>query len=273
MNDFTEKVFDEFENDLKLYYCGKRIYNFSHYFGPYDRDTYLLYYIKEGKALLQNQGEAITLSGNGFFVNFPQSRTVYRCVDKIPWSIQWIAVEGNTIEKYLQLLGITREQPFLPLSDGQPVEELFDEMYENFDKGTLASKLYCISLVHKLFSIIAEEQKEPRSHNPYIRAALQLMESNYSDAGFNVRAMADQVGLQYNYFSVLFKKELGESPVTILSDYRLNLACKLLKYTNKPIYEVASHCGFSDELYFSRSFRKKYGVSPSYYRKIEEYPT
>lgn len=273
MSYFEEKVFEGLENELKLFYCGKRIHNFSHSFGPYTRQQYLIYYIKEGSATLQLDGRAMELTSKGFFVNFPNSQTIYHCAENVPWSIKWIVVEGRVIEQYLLLLGITRSNPFMLLRNPREIEAVFDEMFEQFDSHALSAKVYCISLLYKLFSLLADSAVFGQNENAHVQAAQELMEQNYHDSNFNVSHMAQMLGLHHNYLSVLYKKETGFSPISALGDIRLKNACKMLKFTDKPIKEIASLCGFSDELYFSRAFRKKFGVSPSAFRRSEEYLT
>ena len=273
MNTYEEKVFDVFENDIQLFYCGKRLHNLSHHYGPHDRDTYLLYYVKEGKAKLCINGREDMLTGPAFFVNFPNSQTEYTCIDNIPWSIKWMVADGAIIETYLSLLGITRNTPFLSLKDSQSIETVFDEMYELFDKGTLSSKAYCISLVHKLFSLLFEKMQPVQKGNEYVSAALELIEKRFSEHSFNVATLAECVGLNANYFSILFKKETGKTPVKALCEYRLETACKMLKFTNRSVKGIAHSCGFTDELYFSRVFKNKYGISPVEYRSNEEFLT
>ena len=69
------------------------------YSQEYNLDKYLMYFIKEGTAeLTTRDGETITL-GNGFFVNFPNNGFCYKCDDSSPWSIKWISVNGDIIEK------------------------------------------------------------------------------------------------------------------------------------------------------------------------------
>lgn len=273
MNNFTEKIFDGFENEIKLYYCGRRLKNLSHSFGPYDRDTYLIYYIKEGTALLKCNGKETEISAKGFFVNFPNSQNTYRCKDNVLWSIKWIVVDGVMIEKYLSHLGITRENPFIKLKNSREVELVFDEMYENFDKNTLASKINCVALTHKLFSLLAEKATAVSTENNYVANAIDLISTNFSNPDFNVSVLSEMLGLHYNYFSIIFKKETGLTPKKAISNYRMTNACKMLKFTNKSIKEVASDCGFADEFYFSRAFRKSYNKSPRQYRQHEEYLT
>ncbi len=273
MNRCEEKQFSGFENDVQLYYCGKREHNYSHHFGPYDRDQYLLYYIKEGRARLSVNGHEVELCGQGFFVNFPHSLTEYHCVKHVPWSIRWVVVDGAMIERYLSLLNITRDMPYLPLWDGHAIEAVFDEMYALFEKETPSAKVHCVSLVHKLFALLLERTQPAVKEHEHIAAALRLIERRFSDPLFNVAALAREVGLNANYFSILFKKETGKTPAKTLCEYRLGTACKMLKFTNKPVKSVAYDCGFSDELYFSRTFKKQYGMSPIQYRAEKQYLT
>ncbi len=267
MNTFEEKVFDEFENEIKLYYCGKRFRNISHRFGPYAQKRYIIYFIKEGRAeLTLNSGKILILS-RGFFVNFPESLSYYTCEEGTPWTIKWIVADGIMIEKYLSLLGITRERPFMPLREESRAEMIFDEMYEHFDKNLLSSKIYCISLVHRLFATLAEDMRDIKTYSDYVLYARKLIEENYSSPEFNVSSLARALGLHHNYFSILYKKETGEAPMKAINRVRLQNAAKMLRFTDKSIKEVAHDSGFSDELYFSRVFKKAFGTSPGIYRK------
>ena len=73
----------------------------------------------------------------------------------------------------------------------------------------------------------------------------------------------------YDYLRKLFQKELGVTPHRYLMDKRLKLAVELL--TNdanagaRTIGDIAPLCGFHDPLYFSKIFKKQYGVAPRYY--------
>ena len=68
----------------------------------------------------------------------------------------------------------------------------------------------------------------------------------------------------------IFKKEIGLSPLDYLNELRFNNAKKLLGTERTPQYkvsEISYLCGFYDVGYFTRMFRKKYGITPSDYRK------
>lgn len=63
-----------------------------------------------------------------------------------------------------------------------------------------------------------------------------------------------------------FKAIVGISPIYYLNSYRLQKATYMLMNTKKNIQEIAVDCGFDDNSYFSKLFKKKYGVTPHNYR-------
>jgi AraC-like DNA-binding protein len=68
--------------------------------------------------------------------------------------------------------------------------------------------------------------------------------------------------------SRLFKKITGRSFKQYQVWFRIEQACSLLvSMPNRPIMEIAEAVGFDDSLYFSRLFSKRFGFSPSDYRK------
>ena len=71
---------------------------------------------------------------------------------------------------------------------------------------------------------------------------------------------------QIPIFSSIFKKEVGISFITYLTDYRMQQAVHLMLETNEKNYEIAEHVGYEDANYFGYVFKRKYGMSPSKYR-------
>ncbi len=270
MNAFEEKVFGGSLDDCELLYCGKRLGNLGHTYGPHTRDDHLIYYIKEGRARLLLGGREHELTGGSVFVNFPHSDARYLARPDEPWSIKWIAAKGQRLEEYLSLVGLTREAPARRLPRGEEIEWIFDEMYEEFDRSSLASRFFCLSLMHRLFSLLSGDAVS--SADPRVSRANALIAEHYADPEFGVSELASMVGLHHNYFSVLYKRETGEAPIRTLTEHRLRAAAKMLRFTDRTVKEIAYASGFFDELYFSRAFRARYGLSPTAYRRSHAYP-
>jgi AraC-like DNA-binding protein len=80
---------------------------------------------------------------------------------------------------------------------------------------------------------------------------------------------ARAVGLHPAYFRRMFKRETGLTPMEWLNQRRLQMARQYLAGTRKSVAEIAEDCGFQDQFYFSRVFRRHFGQSPLQYRKGE----
>lgn len=106
-----------------------------------------------------------------------------------------------------------------------------------------------------------------RAGNPAVQAAKSFMWENYTHR-LTLGEIAGHVHLNPQYFSVLFKRETGQSVVDHLTHLRLEQAKVLLKDTILPINQVAGQVGYEDPDYFSRLFRKINGMSPRQYRNI-----
>ncbi|GAA0790598.1 hypothetical protein GCM10008910_00430 [Faecalicatena orotica] len=70
--------------------------------------------------------------------------------------------------------------------------------------------------------------------------------------------------------SGLFKKEVGEPITEYLTRYRIEKAKELLKDNTMRLREIAEMVGFNDVSYFSNTFKKVAGMSPTEYRTLSE---
>ena len=84
----------------------------------------------------------------------------------------------------------------------------------------------------------------------------------------NIDYMADGIHLSPNYLRSIFK-ELEEITVgDYITDYRFNKACNLLKQRKYKVKEVSLMVGYENVSYFCSQFTKRYGKTPTEYRKM-----
>ena len=96
--------------------------------------------------------------------------------------------------------------------------------------------------------------------------ALEWMENNYSNQNLNMTMAANEVSLNYSYFSIAFKERTGVSFVNYLKNLRVEKSKTLLS-SGKKVYEAAKLVGYNNPTLFSQAFRDEVGISPADYRK------
>ena len=100
-----------------------------------------------------------------------------------------------------------------------------------------------------------------------VEKAKEYIRNNYNDEELSVEKLCFNLHVSPTYFSTIFKKETDMSFVSYLTDIRLEEAVKLLNTTDDKTYIIATKVGYQEANYFSYVFKKKYGISPSRYRK------
>ena len=97
--------------------------------------------------------------------------------------------------------------------------------------------------------------------------AKEYVHQNYADEELSLDRICEVLGVSNSYFSSIFKKETGNSFISYLTDYRMEQASCQLVETNEKSYIIAKNVGYTDPNYFSYVFKRRFGVSPSKYRR------
>ena len=122
-------------------------------------------------------------------------------------------------------------------------------------------------LLMELSSTPQSSDKKNSSGIPaVIPAACDWIHANYRRSFF-VEELADAVGYQADYLSSLFKRHMGLSLVSYTNRLRIEASKKLLSNYDLSIKETAYSCGFPDEKYFMKVFKKFEQCTPTDYRR------
>lgn len=106
---------------------------------------------------------------------------------------------------------------------------------------------------------------EERSNNSYsknINKALEYISDNYRKQ-ISVEMVSEHISKTPNYFSTLFKKEIGMSFSEYVNILRIKKAKELMDNSDMLLNEIAEYVGYSNYIYFTQVFKKIEGFSPS----------
>lgn len=80
-------------------------------------------------------------------------------------------------------------------------------------------------------------------------------------------ALAAKFFLNKTYMCSAFRNECGMTLISFITSVRMRMAAAALAETRASVQEIASGVGYADSAYFSRLFKKAYGLSPEAYRR------
>ena len=100
----------------------------------------------------------------------------------------------------------------------------------------------------------------------YVQETMDYIGKNCADPNLSVSQVASELGLSEGHLSHLFKKETGTTVGNYLTRCRIQKPMGLLRQRKLKVYEVAEACGYRDITYFSGTFKKLVGMTPSEYQ-------
>ncbi|WP_173472643.1 response regulator [Eubacterium ruminantium] len=102
-----------------------------------------------------------------------------------------------------------------------------------------------------------------------IKNAQTYIEKNYSK-DLILDDVSKELKISPYYFSKLFKKRTGSTFIEYVTAVRIEKSKELLRNTSKSMKEICIEVGYADANYFSRTFKKNVGVTPSEYKEGKE---
>lgn len=96
--------------------------------------------------------------------------------------------------------------------------------------------------------------------------AKAYIEVHYSDSSLTVSDVAKDQYINETYLRKMFKTETGYTITEYITDIRMTKAKALMASGNIKLSDVAELIGYNDAGYFSRAFKKYYGISPSQFK-------
>ncbi len=122
-----------------------------------------------------------------------------------------------------------------------------------------------VQFVAQALGFLSKEVWSDQRLDDRILRAMEFMGAHFS-LKITTEQVAHFAGLSVRNLNHLFQKELRQPPMRVLLDYRLDEACRLLRFGNLSIEEVAEQSGLVNRHYLSRMMRQHRNTTPAAYR-------
>jgi AraC-like DNA-binding protein len=163
-------------------------------------------------------------------------------------------------------------------ADFAEVTALLERMREMDQTRQLGSgsilRGYLLQLIGKVCNLfepqllgLSANKAERRGRRDAMGRVMEYIRGHIADPGMTLTDAAAAAFLSPNYLTHLLRKETGSTFSELVLERRMRLARTHLMNSDKPLSHIAEICGFADEAYFSRRFRKAHGVPPGQFRR------
>lgn len=115
----------------------------------------------------------------------------------------------------------------------------------------------------KFLANISEKDKKKQT---LVNHTVYYLENHHQE-DITLETLAEMLYISPTQLSKVFRTITGKSPIKYLIEIRLKHAYELLIHTNLTIREISEEVGYQDPFYFSKLFKKHYGLAPSKTRK------
>ena len=164
----------------------------------------------------------------------------------------------------MQMLAINGDDPILRIARYYEMEQVLEELYRLTDARTEHLRCRQVGLIYKFFSILLENSNK-KALGDIADSAQKIIDYNFNRE-ITVCEIAKTLSIDPAYLTRRFTQKYGLSPKDYIVEKRIAHAKRLLVETDATVKEISVSVGYADQLYFSRIFKKKEGVSPQSYR-------
>ena len=262
--------------NLQLIQTGWHTTVANYAYGPMARDHYLIHFIRKGCGVMSDMQNEYAVRENQCFLICPGRMSLYEADHDAPWEYYWLGFDGPWGEEVLAEMQMDAARPVANLGDSRALFGLLDRMTRAI--GPHGNYLILSGLMFEVLDILRSargtcEGASPATHltaqnrgRKLVESIMTMVENSFGER-LNISEIAKNLGYSRSYMTELFHRETGVSISQYITEYRLQRANMMLRDPSRSIQQIAFVCGYSDPLFFSRMFKKRFGVSPRQFRE------
>lgn len=187
------------------------------------------------------------------------------------WQFYFVNISGFYCEQYERLWNGDGLEVIRPEDAGHYIE-LLDRITNELEDPHLSADLTLNLLITQLLSdALCEkyEREKPsrgQNHPDWVREAAAILSDRCTE-DLRISDLAASFFLEQNSFTRRFKAYTGRTPKEYQTACRMERAVTLLSESDLSLSEISTRCGFSSHSFFSQTFKRLFGITPTEYRR------
>lgn len=245
--------------------CGISYCDASYKIERPNSDISVIEYIVSGCGTVTENNQTFYPGTGDIYYLKKGSNHLYYSDAEYPWTKIWINFGGVLAEKITECFSLTEKNYF----HAPDLKSMFFDMY-NISRKNIDVKIIS-EQISVIFLQIIQKLSDKCNNNLNIAHpmafALKELIDNMTDFTTTLDDLASKIYCSKSHAIREFRSAYNITPYKYILEKRFSVAETLLKNTKLSISEIAEKTGFCDVHYFSGMFSKRYGISPSKYRK------
>jgi AraC-like DNA-binding protein len=208
------------------------------------------------------QGEIRPFPAESLAIWEPGNRHCYGSETRT-WDHSWIHCEGYFVTRKLKALRIPTNG-VVPLPDPMVLEKALMGIHEELAVRVHPDPVILQNLFENFLRGLARLIGPDRDPSPVPERFLKVkawIDAHYAEP-LTLGVLAERANLSIPHFCSEFKKYFKVSAIDYLIRLRTHAAAHYLADSNRSVKEVARLVGYEDIFYFSKLFKKRFGMSP-----------
>ncbi len=260
----------EYYNDIKFTAIGRQESKFYHI--DYHPEYYGIAFTRRGRMRFKkdNRQERV-LEAPFVYWYTPESCYTHGCFSGETRDHSWCFCVGERIKKITaSVLEKMIPEGYQEILNPIETARLYDSMIHLSKNNNPSDHFHLVVIFERIVAQVLEsyfasrEIREPEFCQKIRNVAETIKENPFAEWDFQYIA-EKKIFVSYSYFRQLFSRIMNIPPTEYLLRCRMESAGKMLSEKHVQIQEVASRCGYDNAASFSRSFKKRIGLSPSDY--------
>ncbi len=233
--------------------------NISKLHQPFIHSNFYMNIVFKGNAVLKFDSKKFDIKTGDLFFTFPEQKFNIEADSK--FTFLYISFNGIGALPLLENFHINKENcVFANFNNVIPfwISAVRRINQNNANVLTESVLMYTLSF----FDTLSSSNKKDK-----FESILDYINHNYASNDMSIKKVADIFFYNEKYLSSLFLRKTGTKFSQYLNNLRIEYAIKLFKNEERNISLISSKCGFTDQFYFSKVFKKSTGKTPSEYIK------
>lgn len=234
-------------------------------------DSFLFLIVLEGKGSLDIEGKHYEIAQGDCALIDCMKHYEHMSDEQDAWKLAWVHFNGHAARGYYELfMKYNENKNVFTTADVASWDALVGELLTGQKERNLHAELQCGELLVKLLnrvmdSVVSVSEIESEQEKQIAGELRELLNEKYAEADVLQVAMSN-FGEGLPELGAKFTKQFGISIEEYISNRRLNAAKELLRFSIKPVEEVAKESGIGDMIVMQQMFRENEGMTAEEYR-------